>query len=65
MARMARPAIPPLPPKVPAGPLEGVNPDGIALGRRRTAKIGSRRKRISTKKAKRRNGRTTKNKTRK
>lgn len=60
----ARPTVP-LPPKIPAGPLEGVNEEGIALGRRRTVKIGSRRKRISIKKTKKRNGRTTKNKTRK
>lgn len=65
IARMARPAVPPRPPKIPTGPLEGVSQDGIALGRRRTVKIGSRRKRISTQKAKRRHGRTTKNKTRK
>lgn len=65
MARMSRPAVPPLPPKVPAGPLEGVSQEGIALGRRHLVKVGSRRKRISMKKAKRRNGRTTKNKTRK
>jgi hypothetical protein len=61
----ARPTVP-LPPKMPAGPLEGVSQEGIALGRRHTVKIGSRRKRISSKKTKRRHGqRTAKNKTRK
>lgn len=65
MARMSRPPIPPRPPRVPVGPLEDVSQEGIALGRRRTVKIGSRRKRISIKKTKKRNGRTAKNKTRK
>ena len=65
MARMARPVVPPRPPKIPVGPLEGVSQEGIALGRRRTVKIGSRRKRISVQKTKKRHGRTAKNKTRK
>lgn len=59
----SRPTIP-RPPKVPVGPLEDVSQEGIAVGRRHTVKIGSKRK-LKRKTNRKHGQRTAKNKTRK